>query len=137
MDKPKPLTEAELKECKRKKGKRTGHQKNLYVSSDFDKVLVEYSKKLNMSQSEIVEKMMIHGIDRFEKMYGLEKTGNIPKERDRWVEDMTRQINERYRKEIAKAKEKAAQKATELSDAYMRRIIHDYSDGGGSGWERA
>lgn len=132
-EKPKIPSKAELE--RKRQSKRNGLQKHVYLNFSTDKLITEYSRKLKKSQSEVIELLIYNGLEKFEIIYGFKLLESIPiDQRKKTVDTITLEINERYKKVVAERKRRDTGK--ELADAYMRKLIFDWSDKSSGDWER-
>jgi regulator of PEP synthase PpsR (kinase-PPPase family) len=113
-------------ELEQSKGKgRKGIQKHLILRHDLDSLVTEYAKKLGISQSQVIEEMIVGGINRFEVNHGFKIA---EKQGEKRTEDLTKQLNERVEREMERKKKEASAKSKALEEAYGKKICHDYSN---------
>ena len=118
----------DLKQIKTKG--RKGILKHFILRHDLDKLVTDYAKKLGFSQARVMEEMIELGIAGFEKKYGFRiDQKRIDEKRDK---ELTEQLNEKSDRIREQRKRESAKKANDLSEAYSKKIVHDYS---GEDWQ--
>ena len=90
--------------------------------------MCEYAKKLDVSQASVMSELMMVGIKRFEEIHGFRITENkYGENKEKNIESLTEQLNEKYKLMIEEKKANASKRANDLSDAYSRQIAHGNS----------
>jgi hypothetical protein len=120
----------ELEQTRKSKG-RKGIQKHLILRHDLDSLICEYSKKLGVPQSQVIEEMIVGGVNRFEVNHGF-KIGD--KRNEKREESLTAQLNERTDLLMEQKRKEAAKKANDLAEAYSKKIAHGNDDNWQSQW---
>ena len=113
------------KEMKQSKGRgRKGIQKHFVLRHDLDTLVCEYSKKLGISQAQVIEEMMLIGVSKFEENHGF----RVGKQSEKRTEDLTEQLNKRTELIMEQKRKEASKKANDLAEAYSKKIVHDYNN---------
>jgi len=113
------------KELQSKGRGKKGVQKHIILRHELDNLVTEYAKKLGWSQAKVLEEMIVHGVDDFEKNHNFKVA---EKNNDRRDESLTEQLNEKIELILEKKRKDASKKANDLSDAYSKSIVHGNSD---------
>ena len=114
----------ELEQGRKGKG-RKGVLKHFILRHDLDRLVTEYSKKLGVSQAQVIEEMIVGGVNRFEVNHGF-RVGE--KRNEKREESLTEQLNEKIQLQIEQKKRDSAKKSSDLANAYGKKIVHDYNN---------
>ena len=107
---------------------RTGVKKTIYLDNLWNETVKDYAKRTGLSQSDVIERLMLQGDREFRKKFRLDDSSNQSEReqvQDKDREDVVQQQREKRERDWKEAREKR-----------LKDIILDYENVDETQWTR-